>query len=342
MERKPERVTVLGAGSWGSMLANLLYENGYQVKMWSIDPKQVKELNTKHTNERYMKGFTYPKGLVTYNQMDKAVEGADDVFVVVPAQATRSTAKNLNRCLEQADLKPNVIDASKGIEKGTYDLMYQVLDSEIDADHMKSLSVRSGPTQAESVAVKDMTLVTVASKNSDAARHFQKMLMAPYFRVYTNNDVIGSETGGAMKNIIAIGAGVLASMGYKDNATAALMTRGLAEIERLGHAFGANPLTFTGLSGLGDLIVTATSSNSRNWRAGYQLGQGKSPKEIVENMGQVVEGAATVKAAHDLAQQKKIDMPITNAIYEVWYNHADVKAEIKKLMQRPPRPEFYK
>ncbi|XIF20467.1 MAG: NAD(P)H-dependent glycerol-3-phosphate dehydrogenase [Acetilactobacillus jinshanensis] len=341
MNRKSEKVSVLGAGSWGSMLANLLYENGYHVSMWSIDPKQVKELNTKHTNERYMKGFVYPKGLVTYNDMNQAVKGADDVFVVVPAQATRSTAKNLNQCLVKDNLKPNVIDASKGIEKGTYDLMYQVLDEELDSAHVNSLAVLSGPTQAESVAIKDITLVTVSSKSQKSAEHFQKMLMAPYFRVYTNNDVVGTETGAAMKNIIAIGAGALASMGYKDNATAALMTRGLAEIERLGKAFGANPLTFTGLSGLGDLIVTATSSNSRNWRAGYQLGQGKTPKDIVANMGQVVEGAATVKAAHDLAQEKQIDMPITNAIYQVWYKNANIKDEIKKLMQRPARPEFY-
>ena len=341
MNRKQEQVTVLGAGSWGSMLANLLYENGYQVKMWSIDPKQVKELNTKHTNERYMKGFVYPKGLVTYHDLGKAVQGADDVFVVVPAQATRSTAKNLNQALVQQDLKPNVIDASKGIEKGTYDLMYQVLSDEIDSAHLNSLSVLSGPTQAESVATKDLTLVTVSSQDQQAAEHFQKMLMAPFFRVYTNNDVVGTETGAAMKNIIAIGAGALYSLGYKDNATAALMTRGLAEIERLGKAFGAKPLTFTGLSGLGDLIVTATSSNSRNWRAGYQLGKGKAPKEIVANMGQVVEGAATVKAAYDLAKQKHIDMPITTAIYHVWYDHANIKDEIKKLMQRPPRPEFY-
>lgn len=341
MNKKAEKVSVLGAGSWGSMVAMLLYENGYNVSMWSIDPKQVKELNTKHTNEQYMKGYKYPKDLMTYNKMNDSVKGSDDIFVIVPAQYTRSTAKELNKCLKKDNLKPNIIDASKGIEKGTYDTMYQVLEQEIDPDHRKSLSILSGPTQAESVAIKDMTLVTVSSKSQKAAEHFQKMLMAPFFRVYTNNDVVGTEFGGALKNIIAIGAGALASLGYKDNATAALMTRGLAEIERLGKAFGANPLTFTGLSGLGDLIVTAGSKNSRNWRAGYQLGQGKKPKDIVANMGQVVEGAATVKVAHDLAKKKHIDMPITNAIYDVWYGNANIKDEIKKLMERPARPEFY-
>lgn len=341
MDKNKEKIAVLGAGSWGSMIANLLFENGYNVSMWSIEPKQVKELEEKHTNERYMKGFKYPKDLHTYNNMNDAVKGSNDIFVVVPAQFTRSTCKTLEACLEKDGSKPNLIDASKGIEMKTYDLMYQVISETIKPEHRNSISVLSGPTQAESVAVKDMTLVTVASKDQKIAEHFQKLLMAPYFRVYTNNDVIGSETGGAMKNIIAIGSGALASLGYKDNATAALMTRGLAEIERLGKAFGAKPLTFTGLSGLGDLIVTATSDNSRNYRAGYQLGQGKKPDDIVKNMGQVVEGAATVKAAHDLAKQKHIDMPITNAIYNVWYNGADIKSEIKKLMERPARPEFY-
>ncbi|MSE21077.1 NAD(P)H-dependent glycerol-3-phosphate dehydrogenase, partial [Lactobacillus parabuchneri] len=203
-----------------------------------------------------------------------------------------------------------------------------------------SISVLSGPSQAEDVVTHDITLVTVASDNPKAAKEIQGLFMNNYFRVYTSDDVIGVETGAALKNIIALGAGALYGLGYKDNAKAALMTRGLAEISRLGMSFGANPLTFIGLSGVGDIIVTATSTNSRNWRAGNELGKGHSLDEVIKNMGMVIEGIATTRAAYELSKKRGVDMPITSAIYHVLYDGADIKETINQLMTREGRSEI--
>ncbi|CAI2577373.1 glycerol-3-phosphate dehydrogenase [Apilactobacillus kunkeei] len=335
-----EKIAVLGAGSWGSMLANILVENGNEVRLWSYKQSQVDELNNKHTNEKYIKDFTYPKELVAYADMKEAIRGVDDILFVVPAQVTRSTAKQVNEILEELDMKVNIIHGSKGIEQKTYKRMSEVLADEIDESHRKSISVISGPSQAESVAKHDITLVTTASENIKDAEHIQSLFINDYFRVYTNDDIIGVEIGAALKNIIAIGAGALYGLGYADNAKAALMTRGLAEISRLGTSFGANPLTFTGLSGFGDVIVTATSSDSRNWRAGYQLGNGETLDDIVKNMGMVIEGIATAEAAYELANQRGIDMPITSAIYKVLHKEITIDDAISQLMHRKGRAEL--
>ena len=199
--------------------------------------------------------------------------------------------------------------------------------------------VLSGPSHAEEVARQDITLITAASEDLANAKKVQALFMNDYLRIYTNSDVVGVETGAAFKNVIAIGAGALHGLGYGDDAKAALMTRGLAEISRLGVSFGADPLTFIGLSGVGDLIVTCTSVHSRNWRAGDQLGQGKSLEDVIANMGMVIEGINTCKAAYELAQQKGIEMPITQAIYNVLYKQADIKSEIANLMQREGKTE---
>ncbi|TPR17728.1 NAD(P)H-dependent glycerol-3-phosphate dehydrogenase [Apilactobacillus timberlakei] len=335
-----EKVAVLGAGSWGSMLANILSENGNEVHLWSYKPAQVEELNNKHTNTKYIENFTYSKDLVAYSDMKEAINGADDILFVVPAQVTRSIAQKVNNILAELNMKVNIIHGSKGIEQKTYKRMSEVLAEEIDPKYRKSISVISGPSQAESVAKHDITLVTTASENIKDAEHVQSLFINEYFRVYTNDDIIGVEIGAALKNIIALGAGALYSLGYGDNTKAALMTRGLAEISRLGTSFGANPLTFTGLSGVGDLIVTATSSDSRNWRAGYQLGQGKSLDEVIEHMGMVIEGIATTKAAYELAKQRGIDMPITSAIYHVINDELTVTDAINNLMHREGRAEL--
>ncbi|KRM69480.1 glycerol-3-phosphate dehydrogenase [Apilactobacillus ozensis DSM 23829 = JCM 17196] len=335
-----EKIAVLGAGSWGSMLANILDENGHDVRLWSYNPKQVEELNTKHTNSKYMKDFTYSDSLVAYSDMQAAVKDVDDILMVVPAQVTRSVAQNLNTILNEMDIKPNIIHGSKGIEQKTYKRMSEVLAEEISSNNRNGIAVISGPSQAEDVAKKDITLVTAASSDIKIAEHFQKLFMNGYFRVYTNDDIIGVEIGAALKNIIALGAGALYGLGYGDNAKAALMTRGLAEISRLGTSFGANPLTFTGLSGFGDVIVTATSSDSRNWRAGYQLGKGEKLSDVVKNMGMVIEGVATTQAAYELAKQRGIDMPITSAIYNVLNENVSVKEAISKLMLREGRSEL--
>lgn len=335
-----EKIAVLGAGSWGSMLAYILHQNGNDVRLYARNPEQVKEFNTQHTNSHYLKDFTFPESMKATDSLKDALDGVDDVLFIVPSQATRSVAKVVNQILAKKRIKPYIIHGSKGLEKGTFDRISTVLEEEINPENRKTVSVISGPSQAEGVAKHDPTLITVASEDMRSAEHFQKLFMNDYFRIYTNNDIIGVEFGGALKNIIALGAGALYGLEYGDNAKAALMTRGVAEISRLGVSFGANPLTFTGLSGMGDVIVTATSKDSRNWRAGYQLGKGKKLDEIVTDMGMVIEGIATSEAAYDLAKTRGVEMPITNAIHSVLNNEETVKDAITKLMTREGRSEI--
>lgn len=335
-----KEIAVLGAGSWGSILASVLDENGSHVRLWSYNEKQVREFNDQHTNTKYIKNFTFAASIKAYHDLGEAIDGVDYILFVVPTQVTRSVAQQVAEILKARHQKVNIIHASKGIEEKTYLRLSQVLAQEIAPENRQSISVLSGPSQAEDVAVKDITLVTLASNDQKAAKTIQGLFMNHYFRVYTSDDVIGVEIGAALKNIIALGAGALYGLGYKDNAKAALMTRGLAEISRLGTSFGANPLTFIGLSGVGDIIVTATSSNSRNWRAGNELGRGESLDQVIKNMGMVIEGIATTRAAYELSKQRGVDMPITSAIYHVLYDGADIKETINQLMTREGRSEI--
>jgi len=335
-----EKIAVLGAGSWGSILASVLDENGHDVRLWSYNPKQVEELNTQHTNSRYIKNFTFSSSLVAYADLATAIDGVDAILFVVPTKAVRSVAHQVGELLVQNHAQPELIHASKGIEQKTYKRISQVLEEEIPAANRKAVTVLSGPSHAEDVARHDLTLITAASASPEAAKYTQKLFMTNYFRVYTNSDVIGVEIGAALKNIIALGAGALHGLGYGDNAKAALMTRGLAEISRLGTSFGADPMTFIGLSGVGDVIVTATSANSRNWRAGDELGKGEALDDVISHMGMVIEGVATTKAAYELSKQRGVSMPITEAIYQVLYEGKDIRTAISDLMQREGRSEF--
>lgn len=335
-----EKIAVLGAGSWGSILASVLDENGHDVRLWSYNPKQVEELNTQHTNSHYIKNFSFSPSLVAYSDLASAISGVDAILFVVPTKAVRSVAHEVAEILVAQHAKPELIHASKGIEQKTYKRISEVLQEEIPAENRQAITVLSGPSHAEDVARHDITLITAASASPEAAKYTQKLFMTSYFRVYTNPDVIGVEIGAALKNIIALGAGALHGLGYGDNAKAALMTRGLAEISRLGTSFGADPLTFIGLSGVGDVIVTATSANSRNWRAGDELGKGQSLDDVVSHMGMVIEGVATTKAAYELSQKRGVSMPITEAIYQVLYEGKDIKTAISDLMQREGRAEF--
>lgn len=335
-----EKIAVLGAGSWGSILANLLDENGNDVRLWSYSPEQVAEFNAHHTNERYVPDFHYSESLTAYADLGEAITGAAVILFVVPTKAIRSVAQQVTAVLKRTGDRPIIVHASKGLELGTHKRLSQVLAEEIPADARQAVVVLSGPSHAEEVAKKDITLITAASENDQAAKLVQTLFMNDYFRIYTNHDVIGVELGAALKNIIALGAGALHGLGYGDDAKAALMTRGLAEISRLGVALGAQPLTFIGLSGVGDLIVTATSVHSRNWRAGNELGAGQDLKTVIDTMGMVIEGIPSTKAAYELAQQQNIEMPITEAIYDVLYNNADIKQVIPQLMRREGKPEL--
>ncbi|MCI1489146.1 NAD(P)H-dependent glycerol-3-phosphate dehydrogenase [Limosilactobacillus mucosae] len=334
------KIAVLGAGSWGSVLANLLVGNNEEVMLWSRDSEQVVTMNRWHINPQYMKDFKYSPDLKATDDMEEAVRDAEYILMVIPTKGLREVAGNLNKILVKLDQKPLLIHATKGLEQETYKRPSQMLAEEIDEDHRQDIVVLSGPSHAEDVAIQDMTAVTAACANLAAAERVQKLFSNNFFRVYTNDDVIGAEFGGALKNIIAIGAGALQGLGYKDNARAALITRGLAEIRRLGVAFGANPFTFIGLSGVGDLVVTATSKNSRNWRAGYQLGQGRQLEDVISNMGMVIEGIYTAKAAYELAQKRNVKMPITEALYRVLYEGEDIETAITNLMSRKATSEM--
>ena len=331
-----QKIAVLGPGSWGTALAQVLAENGHQVNLWGHNPAQVNEINTYHTNRHYLPNIKIPASIVGTTDLKQAVTGVDAVLFVVPTKAIRSVAEQVAQYI---DTKPYIIHASKGLEQGSHKRISEVIAEEISEDKRREIIVLSGPSHAEEVAVHDITTITAASEDEVAAKYVQDLFMNEYFRIYTNTDVIGVETGAALKNIIAIGAGAIAGLGFGDDAKAAIMTRGLAEISRLGVAMGANPLTFIGLSGVGDLIVTCTSVHSRNWRAGNLLGKGHTLDDVLENMGMIVEGVSTTKAAMELANALNVDMPITATIYSVLYEGKEIKDAAKEIMLRDGKVE---
>lgn len=335
------KIAVLGNGSWGTVLGSMLADNGNDVVLYGNIEAVNEEINKYHTNSHYMKDWKVNENVPATGNLEEAITGADLLLFVLPTKAVRIVAKNVKPILDKLGTKPLLVTATKGIEPGSKKLISDILTEEIYPNDLDKIVAISGPSHAENVAQKDLTAITCASTNEENAKLVQKLFSNDYVRFYTNNDLIGVEVGGAVKNVIAIAAGILVGKGYGDDAKAALMTRGLAEITRLGvKYFGAQAQTFSGLSGIGDLIVTCTSVNSRNWRAGKQLGEGKHLDWIVEHMGQVVEGATTVKAVHELVQEKDIDMPISEAVYRVCYENADVDEEIKQMMGRSPKPEI--
>ncbi|GAF41097.1 glycerol-3-phosphate dehydrogenase [Agrilactobacillus composti DSM 18527 = JCM 14202] len=334
------KITVLGSGSWGTVLANLLVENGHHVLLWGRGEKEVQEINTQHTNRHYLPESTLRPQLKATTDLQAAIAGTDAILFVVPTKAIRSVAQQVAQQLTKVpELKPIIITATKGLEQHTNARISEIISHEIAANLRQGVVVLSGPSHAEEVIKDDITTLTVASKDVPSANWVQKIFMNDHFRLYTNNDVTGVEVGAALKNVIAIGAGIVHGLDYGDNAKAALMTRGLAEMTRMGVSLGADPLTFSGLSGLGDLIVTCTSVHSRNWRAGNALGQGRKLPEILADMGMAVEGVYTAKTAHDLSIAQNIDMPISESIYKVLYEDADLKTEVINIMKRKGQSE---
>ncbi|MCM0583316.1 NAD(P)H-dependent glycerol-3-phosphate dehydrogenase [Weissella diestrammenae] len=328
-------IAVLGAGSWGTALANVVAENGHDVRLWAHRKETVDEINKHHMNKRYLGDRVLQASIVATDDMQQAIDGATIILSVVPTKATREVAGQLNQALSALAQSAIVVTATKGLEPKTYQLATEIIADEIDAKWLNGLAAIAGPSHAEGVIKHDPTLVTVASQNQSAAQQVQAAFSNSSFRVYTNDDLVGSELAGALKNVVAIAAGALQSLGYDDNAKAALFTRGLAEIARLGAAFGADEATFMGLAGVGDLFATATSIHSRNYRAGLQLGEGKSMDEVIAHMGMVIEGISTTKVVHELAAVKGVEMPIANAIYQVIYKGQAPKDAIKALMDRP-------
>ena len=333
-----KKVAILGSGSWGTALAMVLADNGHDTRLWGIEKQVIDEINNEKTNKQYLpEGVVLPIGITAHMDLTKAVDDVEFIIFAVPTKAIPSVSKQLS---ETVKAPVSIIHVSKGIEPDSLLRISEIIEMNLPDTVMKDLVVLSGPTHAEEVSQRMITTICATSIELEAAEHVQELFSNHYFRVYTNNDVIGVELAGALKNVIAVCAGIASGMGYGDNAKAALMTRGLSEITRLGILMGASPYTFLGLTGLGDLIVTCTSVHSRNWRCGNQLGQGKKLDEVLENMGMVVEGVRTTKAAYQLSKKYNVEMPITETLYNVLFNHADVKSSVESLMNRTKKHEL--
>ncbi len=326
-----KKVAVLVAGSWGTALSRVLADNGHRVLLWTRNAAQADEINRLRRNEKFLAGAEIPEGITATTDMAEAVSDAEAVLFVSPSAAMRDVARQASAYIGQDAL---VIHATKGFETDSLKRMSTVLSEELGRSEQR-IVVLSGPSHAEEVIRRHPTTIVVAAKEIACAESAQDLFMnSSYFRVYTNPDYVGVETAGAIKNIIALGAGLSDGLGYGDNAKAALITRGLAEIARLGEAMGANTLTFAGLAGVGDLIVTCTSQHSRNWRAGSMLAQGLPLDEVLQRMGMVVEGVRTTKSAYVLARQHGVEMPITDQLYAVLFEGRPPEQAVESLMGR--------
>ncbi|MFZ5986305.1 MAG: NAD(P)H-dependent glycerol-3-phosphate dehydrogenase [Bacillota bacterium] len=328
-----KKISIIGAGSWGTALSILLAKAGNSVKMWSIFQDEIDMINNKREHLHKLPGVLIPEGVSCTDDMEESINGADAVVMVVPSQTIRKNARDMSRYIKDGTI---IVSCSKGLEEETGLRLSEVVQQEIPRAQLVALS---GPSHAEEVARDVPTTVVAASQNIQAAEFIQDIFMTPKFRVYTNPDIIGVELGGALKNVIALCAGISDGLGFGDNTKAALMTRGITEISRLGISMGASSQTFAGLAGIGDLIVTCTSMHSRNRRAGILIGQGKSPKEAMEEVKMVVEGVTTTKAAYELAKNKNVSMPITNEAYEVLFNGKNAKLAVADLMTRNKKNE---
>lgn len=327
------KIAVIGSGGWGTAVSILLAKKGNGVYLWSWIQEETDRLNRDRENKEFLPGVAFPENIHCTHDMGECTDGAELIITAAPSPATRTTAKQLSPHVKDGQ---KLINISKGLEEGTLLRLSQVYKEEIP---QADISVMSGPSHAEEVSRGLPTTNVVASGNIDTARFIQDIFMDDMFRVYTSTDIIGVELGGALKNIIALCAGISDGLGYGDNTKAALMTRGLAEMARLGVAMGAEDRTFMGLSGVGDLIVTCTSMHSRNRRAGILLGQGKSLKETLDTVHMVVEGVNTVKAAYEMAKKYNVEMPIVKEAYNIIYNGADACKAVLSLMTREKREE---
>ncbi|SFF94976.1 glycerol 3-phosphate dehydrogenase (NAD(P)+) [Desulfotomaculum arcticum] len=325
------KVAVLGAGSWGTALAAHLADKGYRVGLWSRRPDQVEQLNTCRENSRYLPGIKLPENMLATGDLEHVLSAAEYVVFSVPSHSFRQV---LSDALAYIDENALVINTAKGIEENSLQRLSEVFGEVAGNGRAKNYAVLSGPSHAEEVALKMPAAVVVAAASDEPATRGQDLFMTETFRVYTNPDIIGVELGGALKNIIALGTGIVDGFIGSDNTKAAFITRGLAEITRLGIAMHANPLTFAGLAGLGDLIVTCTSKHSRNRRAGIEIGRGNSLEQALAGVNMVVEGVRTTRATHGLAKAWGVEMPITEQMYQVLFKGKNPKTAVVNLMNR--------
>ena len=331
------RVSVIGGGSFGTAMAQLLAGKGYETRVWMREPELVKTVNEKHENTTYMPGFTLAPTLKATTDLAEALDRAELVVHATPSQTARKVLGDAARFIP-----PHVpiVTIAKGIENGTLLTMTEVMEEVLPEPLHPYLAVLSGPSFAKEVVQRLPTAVTVASNWDRVGASVQKAFSTDYFRAYTVRDTIGVQIGGALKNVIAIAAGCADGLGCGHNTRAALITRGLAEISRVAVKKGANPLTLSGLAGMGDLVLTCTGELSRNRTVGIALGKGRKLKEIVAEMNQVAEGVKTAISARDLAKKLQVEMPICEQVYAIAHEDKPAKQAVVELMTRDPRAEF--
>jgi glycerol-3-phosphate dehydrogenase (NAD(P)+) len=330
-------IFVVGAGSWGTTLAIHCTWMGHRVTLWEKFEETARQIMMYRENRTYLPGIEIPADLRVTTDMAVLGEAFDVVLFAVPSQFIRATAREASRCFSRSVV---ITSATKGLERGTLSRVSEVLGEELDPDLTGDIVVLSGPSHAEEVSRKLPTTIVSASRDREKAEFIQRVMTSTHLRVYTNEDVVGVELGGALKNIIAIANGICAGLGYGDNTTGALITRGIAEISRLGVVMGADPMTFSGLSGIGDLITTCVSGHSRNRHVGVELAKGRRLDDIVREMVMVAEGIETTRAAVELSRRYDIEMPITDQVYQVLFENKNPKEAVDELMLREPKPEL--
>ncbi len=327
-------VGVLGAGSWGTALALLLHKNGHHVTVWSISKEEVEMLSKEREHKSKLPGVKLPEEMQFTNVLEEAIQGKDFMVLAVPSPFTRATARNMKPYVAENQI---IVDVAKGIEEDTLMTLSQQIHEEIP---QADVAVLSGPSHAEEVGRGLPTTCVVGAKTKKTAEYLQEAFMNEVFRVYTSPDMLGIELGGALKNVIALAAGIADGLGYGDNTKAALITRGIAEIARLGVAMGGKMESFTGLTGIGDLIVTCASVHSRNRRAGILIGQGKTMEEAMEEVKMVVEGVYSTKSAVKLAEKYNVSIPIIEQVNAVLFEGKNPGEAVKELMLRDKRIEI--
>ncbi len=330
------RIAVLGAGSWGTTLAILLANNSHQVVLWSYKAEHTAEINATRENPSFLPGVKIPEGIRATSDLDEATAQADMIVAAVPSQFVRGVVSRLTHLSYD---RLTLVNVAKGIERGTMMTMSEVLHDVIPGIPAERICTISGPSHAEEVIKKIATTVVAASTSHETARLVQQTFMTPYFRVYASTDLRGVELGGALKNVIAIAAGVIDGAQLGDNTKAAVMTRGIAEIARLGAHLGAQLRTFSGLSGIGDLMVTCMSRHSRNRYVGVEIGKGRKLKDILGEMVMVAEGVETTKAALELAAKAGVELPIAKEVYRMLFEDKDPLLACHDLMTRDPKGE---
>ena len=327
-------VGIMGAGSWGTALALLLHKNGHQVNVWSISEEEVEMLSTKREHESKLPGVRIPDDMEFTSDLAKAVKDKDFIVMAVPSPFTRSTAKSMSPYIPEGQI---IVDVAKGIEEDTLMTLSQQIEQEIP---QADVAVLSGPSHAEEVGRGIPTSVVIGAKTKKTAEYLQSMFMNEVFRVYTSPDILGMELGGSLKNVIALAAGIADGLGYGDNTKAALITRGIAEIARLGVEAGGALESFTGLTGIGDLIVTCASVHSRNRKAGYLIGQGMSMQEAMDEVKMVVEGVYSTKAAVKMGKKYGVSTPIIEEVNKVLFEGKNPGEAVRDLMLRDSKPEI--